>query len=479
MGESGTRAGLYERVSVLAKGDDARSVEEQNAANVAACTARGWEVAERYADPGRSASRFATRVREEYARMAADVSAGRLDVVVMWESSRGGRELEEWARLLNSCRGCGVLIYVTSHDRLYDMRNGRDWRSLAEDGVDSAYDSEKKSAQLKRAMAANAAAGRPHGSVLFGYERIYDERTRKLAEQRPDPATAWIPREVITRAAAGEPVTAIAKDMRRRGVPSPRGGAWHGALVRRMAMRPAYIGKRRSAGELVDAVWPAIVDAETFHAATRILTDPGRVKITPGAAQHLLSYLAVCGKCGLGLSVSRGRHLDHPMYRCHMTGCVAIREDWLDEYVLGLTAGALGSAAFWAEMAAGDDAAVLAARAKASALRQRLREHRREAIAGRISAESFGQIEAGILELAGRADAEAELIAVPPVLRGLRPGGREGAVSFLSRPLAVRKQVIRALFAEVAILPAIRRGRVKGFDPDRVRVKWREVTGTR
>ena len=54
-------------------------------------------IADRYADPGLSASRFATKDRPEYKRLLADVEAGKLDVVVLWESSRGGRELAAWA----------------------------------------------------------------------------------------------------------------------------------------------------------------------------------------------------------------------------------------------------------------------------------------------------------------------------------------------------------------------------------------------
>jgi hypothetical protein len=77
-----------------------------------------------------------------------------MDVVVLWESSRGGRELEEWAAFLNACRRTGTGIYITTHGRLYDMANGRDWRSLAEDGVDSAYESEKTSVRIRRHVAA-------------------------------------------------------------------------------------------------------------------------------------------------------------------------------------------------------------------------------------------------------------------------------------------------------------------------------------
>jgi hypothetical protein len=54
-----------------------------------------------------------------------------------------GHSLIAAAQFLNACRATQTGIYITTHGRLYDMANGRDWRSLAEDGVDSACESEK------------------------------------------------------------------------------------------------------------------------------------------------------------------------------------------------------------------------------------------------------------------------------------------------------------------------------------------------
>ena len=182
---------MYQRVSRLASAQDrkeierARSIEEQNKANQAECDRNGWTITERYEDPGLSASRFATKDRPEYRRLLADIRAGKLDVVVLWESSRGDRELAGWALFLNACREARTRIYITTHGRLYDMANGRDWRNLAEDGVDSGYESEKTSMRVRRAVAAKMQTGEPFGHCPYGYEREYHPRTRDLIEQRP------------------------------------------------------------------------------------------------------------------------------------------------------------------------------------------------------------------------------------------------------------------------------------------------------
>ena len=43
----------------------------------------------------RSASRFATRERKDWARLLADLAAGRFGVLMLWEASRGDRDAPE------------------------------------------------------------------------------------------------------------------------------------------------------------------------------------------------------------------------------------------------------------------------------------------------------------------------------------------------------------------------------------------------
>ncbi len=63
--------------------------------------------------PGLSASRFATRDRPDYQRLLADISAGKLDVVVLWEASRGDRKLATCAAVARSAAACCRCALVT------------------------------------------------------------------------------------------------------------------------------------------------------------------------------------------------------------------------------------------------------------------------------------------------------------------------------------------------------------------------------
>lgn len=95
-------AGTYERVSRLKddredRRDRERSVDQQRTENERACQRHGWTIVpeHRYADPGRSASRFArvARVaRENWQGVLDAVKARRFDVLVLWETSRASRD---------------------------------------------------------------------------------------------------------------------------------------------------------------------------------------------------------------------------------------------------------------------------------------------------------------------------------------------------------------------------------------------------
>src|SRR6266536_5466270 len=138
----------------------ARSTAEQHDDNVRAGEQHGFRLnGEAYADVSVSASRYTTKVRGDFARLARDLAAGTFgaEILVLWESSRGSRRVGEWASLVDVLEDARVKVHVTTHCRTYDPANARDRRSLMEDAVDSEYDSGKASARIRRAAAATAA----------------------------------------------------------------------------------------------------------------------------------------------------------------------------------------------------------------------------------------------------------------------------------------------------------------------------------
>jgi site-specific DNA recombinase len=300
----------------------------------------------------------------------------------------------EWFRaaLLITCRRHGIQIHVTSHGRTYDLAHPRDWRSLAEDGVDSAYESEKTSQRILRAMTANAVAGRPHGRCPYGYVRTYDPRTGSLTGQAVDPQTAPVVREVIQRIAASEPVSVLTEDLNRRGIPSPAGKVWQRAVVRKVALNPAYIAQRTHDGETHQGTWEPLVSEAEFYGARSVLLAPGRVGRRPGKVKHLPSYIARCGVCGgpLGGTESRG-------YFCSDKHCTQAKLDLVDSVVEGAIIARLEREDILADLAGRDDAAASEARDEVARLRARLDDFRDTAAMGELTASSLAHVEARLV----------------------------------------------------------------------------------
>ena len=362
----------YLRVSKDRSGRS-KSTAEQHTENTTEAEALGVTLGEPYTDNSRSASNYATSVREDFQRLIADLEANTFgaDMLVLWESSRGSRDSEEWARLIKLCRTRGVVIHVTTHHRTYDPNNARDRRSLREDASDSEYESDKTSERSKRNHRSLAREGRPTGKTPLGYFRLYDPATRRLIAQIPDddpravterarlaeaadevPAAPSAPmiRELFKRVASGDSYRSITLDFEARGFVNGKGKPYTQQHLRVLTRTHAYAGLRvhvagrRSTdntnmshgpkAELHPGQWKPLVAPETFWKVQAHLDSPDRKTRQPGRAVHLLSMIAVCDVCTDVLIAGRpepGRR--QPTYVCRKNGHVRLSEAALDDYV--------------------------------------------------------------------------------------------------------------------------------------------------
>ncbi|MEV0425398.1 recombinase family protein [Micromonospora sp. NPDC050495] len=435
---------------------------EQITAGRAVIAEEGWTDAGSYSD-GTSASRSARTVRDDWQRVLTDIGDGQLDILILWESSRGDRTPETWFAFLSLCRRQGVRIHVVSHERTYDLARARDWKTLAEEGVSNAYETEVLSVRVRRGHAGAAASGRPsHGRTPYGYRRTYDPATGELVGQEPDAERAAVVREIVDKAARGVPILAIVRDLNDRGVPTLNAKRWYPMRVRDIATNPAYIGVRVYNGQQYPGDWPAIVDPAVFYEAQRVLTDPARVTTRPGRQKHLLSYLAAT-PCGSGLTSVRGR------YRCFADGCVSILQAPTDDLVTRMVLGRLARPDAYAALrqeGAESDREVIAARREAAELTAKLDEWRLSAAKGETSPASLAVIEADLTRKIRAAERKAEHASIPPALRQILEPGVDVRVRWDSAPLPARREVIRAL-AVIVVGPATLPGS-KVFEPERL-----------
>ncbi|WP_166790611.1 MULTISPECIES: recombinase family protein [unclassified Cryobacterium] len=351
-----------------------KSPDQQHDENVKSIVHQGWTMHPDppYRDTDRSASRFATKAREDFKRLIDDLESDTFDadVLAIWESSRGSRRVGEWVDLVDLCKQRSVRIWVTTHGRLYDPANARDRRSLLEDAVDAEYESDKTSERIRRDVRAAAEKGRPHGKNIYGYQRVYDVKTRELLRVEEHPLQAPIVKEAAQRILEGDSFYAVARDFNERGIPSRRptrkdhrkNYGWTPPAVKQMLTMPAYAGKRQHQGEIVgDAVWPALIDFVTWQKLQAIMSPPERKRTNDWPAKHLLAGIVLCGVCGAPTHVGKqnagtkkldsdGNPLPRKTYRTYVCSGVpgrpgpegtkgfhvAMREEHLDEVVTEL-----------------------------------------------------------------------------------------------------------------------------------------------
>jgi site-specific DNA recombinase len=472
------RAREYLRVSADRSGH-MRSTDEQHDDNQRAAVEHGWTLGAPYVeDAAVSASLYSRKPRGDFARLVADLEGARFGatVLVLWEPSRGSRRLSEWARFLELLEDRGVLLHVTSHGRTYDLGNPRDRRSSHEDGVDAEYESGKVSMRVTRAMASNAAGGRPHGRVPYGFVRVYDPQTGQLAKQEPDPVEAPIVREMFQRIAHGESLRQVARDLDARGVRTRSGLVFTSQHIRYLLLRHSYAGLRvhapgatavvRNASTVTtQAVWPPLVPLDVWHAVRARLSAPDRRTTRVGRAVNPYSMFTRCDVCSGPLVVVYSRAAEGGEYRCRDRGHVQVSKPDLEAYLDAVIVAYLSDRRQYEQWAARTDhgAELAAVRGDLATARAELDELRDAVGAGTLSVASLARAEPGVLRRVGALELRERELATPPVLAGIISPGRDVKRRWKAAPIAAKREAARLLLSP-AILGEVRvtRSPVKG-----------------
>jgi len=441
------RAAVYGRESQAR----AKSITDQLRLAAHVVTEHGWAQVASY-DDGTSASRYARKARPGWKVLIEALHSRTFDVLVLWEASRGSRQLVEWATLLDACRIHGVRIHLVGDERTYDLRRSADYNALAQAGVNATHETDKLSDRSQRGIDDAVRLGRPPmGKVPYGYRRVYDPDSGDLAGQELDPEAALKIKRLFERVAEGASITQAAGEL-----------GWERRAARDRLRNPAYAGLRRhrrqgrngdGRGQLHEGDWPAIVSPELFYDVQAILDAHQGAGRRPSRQKHLLSGIAECGVCDKHLTV----RFDH--YRCH-AGHIQVSKADLDELVEATIVEALASPALYAKLRqAHEQSSVEAqqARDEHAKLTARLKDYRARARRGTIDADDFEAIAIGLKADIAAAKARADQAALPPALRQFVEPGVDVEARWDAAELLAKRDVIRAL-ARIVVRPVGRRG---------------------
>ncbi|MDV8003861.1 recombinase family protein [Rhodococcus sp. IEGM 1318] len=456
-----TRAIIYTRVSKDSAGTG-RSVAEQETECRAVCEREGWPVGEVLQDNDIGASRWSGKDRPAYRRLAEVLRPG--DVLVTWEASRAQRDLTAYAELRDLCAALGVLWNYKG--RTHDLNVGADRFTTGLDALLAEREADEIRDRVLRALEANAAEGKPHGKIAYGYRAVRDPQSGLITAREIDPeAAGWI-REMAERVLQGESLRAILKDV------NPRAGMkWYSATISKMLRSPTLAGLRTYKGETLPGNWEPILTMDEHKRLVTVLGDPGRRTSYRGTEpRYLVSGIAVCGVCGGPCYV--GMNHKKPTYVCRNGGHVSRMVSDVDPVVIDKMIRIINQQRVNVFLFREDDGEGRSTGnesaewiAKAQLLQGRLDEFSESAATGEISKSEYLKISGSINKQIAEANAKAAETAVnsDPMLELLY---REPEEVWESANIDQRRRFIRAT-VDVRILKT---GAGKRFEESSVQV---------
>jgi DNA invertase Pin-like site-specific DNA recombinase len=363
-------AAIYARKSTEQRDvdPDQKSVTRQIAHARAYAERKGWAVDETciFVDDGISGAEFGAR--PGFLRlMNALTPRPRVQVLVMSEESRLGREMIQTAAALRQILRAGVRVFFYLEDRERTLTTPTEKFMLSATAFADELEREKARQRAHDTMRRKFEQHHVTGGQCFGYRNVDvctpgpDGRPRRQYVRREiHQDEAAVVRTIFERCAAGEGLKAIAKRLNADGVLAPRSQcgrprAWAPTSIRAILYRESYRGlivwnksrKRNQDGEKRQRPRPPhewlrdeaeqlrIVSEALWHAAHARLADRrrhyrcwtrGDVRDTilprPSHTPYLLSGFGRCALCGGSMqavsraSTRRGRRVRLFRYVC-------------------------------------------------------------------------------------------------------------------------------------------------------------------
>ena len=319
---SAYRAALYLRLSRDDEGiGESSSITNQRRLLTAYAQEHGYAVTGEYADDGWSGTSFD---RPAFRRMIGDIEDGRINMVLLKDLSRLGRDYIRTGQYAE-------VYFPSKKVRCIAVNDGFDSDAPCGDmvpfkNVVNEMYARDTSRKIRSAFAVKRRSGSFIGSFApYGYRKDPADKNHLL----PDEETADTVRRIFARAADGVRPGDIAGELNRAGVlppglcrphpPSGAGDSWTAGSVSRILRNVVYLGKtaqgktvkisfklkksvRNPPSEwvVVPGTHEPLVTPEVFALAER--RRAGRRCAPAGRFRNLFSGFAVCADCGRGMS---------------------------------------------------------------------------------------------------------------------------------------------------------------------------------
>jgi len=288
--------------------------------------------------------------RPGFQRLLADARAGRFDAVVVYDVSRGSRDVADWFAFRREMAALGVAV-LSATNQLGDMDDPNAFLTellTVGLGQHMVLQSRQKSIAGKRVRAGR---GLFCGGVApLGYDIVDGQYSIRQAE-------AATVRLIYERYAAGASYADILAELERLGARTKNGRSFTRSALHDILSNPRYTGKylwfdreerhmHRHVGRdnpdkvVIEGGIPPIITQEVAEAVTIRMTS-NRAHTRTTYRSYLLSGLIRCGECGSAMSgvTTKSRGHEYPRYIClgkrteRRCDLKNVKADVLDEYI--------------------------------------------------------------------------------------------------------------------------------------------------
>ncbi len=449
------RAALYLRISQDRTGDAAGvNRQEEDCRQLAADL--GWEIGEVFVDNDRSAT--TGKPRPAFARMLAEIEAGRVGAVVAWHTDRLYRKLADLEQIIPVFESHKVVVRTCRSGEL-DLATptGRMLARIL--GSVASHEGEQKADRWKRSYRQRREAGQVYrsGPRHFGYNRDGTVREDEAETLR------WLAAEIMK----GARLPTLCRQLDAKGVRTTLGNTWRQPSLRNLLSSPRLAGLVVHDGETLPGVvgdWTPILDRTTWE-TVRAAIDTKYSK-PASARMALLSGLIFCGREGCGKRLYRS-YRKGPIYTCkrdpqQSAGHIAVMAEPVERMVEAAARRALDDPRVRRSLAVRLDTAGAGVHVDAMDMietRIGLLEAELRDAAGTRAAQSLSR---AINDLDDQLQKHRDQLAAATTVQ--LPGRGEEWPTGLER----RAALIRVVVAAVWVDPARKRG--ARFDPSRIRI---------
>jgi DNA invertase Pin-like site-specific DNA recombinase len=263
--------------------------------------------------PDNDISAYAGKPRPGYRELLRMLRAREAGAVIAWHPDRLYRQLPDLTELVEVVKASGAVVRTVTAGNI-DLSTASGVM-VAE--ILASVSKHEISHAIERMLSAKSQAagagkyrggGRPFGFEADGVTLRESEASHLRAATR-----AVIAGDSVRSVLRAWETGGVRTPARRKRLPDgtrtePTPGNWTPSTLRKLLLRPRNAGLMEVSGEITGkAVWPAIVDEETWQTCKAILENSDR-RTTPGPARRWMGgNLYLCGVCGAPVrSTGRG-----------------------------------------------------------------------------------------------------------------------------------------------------------------------------